>query len=577
VWSALTLHTTFARAELRHQKLKRSEGHMLAQLVWLLLCWRINSFYNLAKLSSFSPSSGSMDPGTGTQDEVLLAGLTQEDLAQIGAIIVRAINRSSIVQITRVHAQRTPSAYIAALGPRLAASAAGTQPSAVASRAAATTSSASTSSAPSGTPALLSKGTAAQSLLDEHRKRMEGISTKGKSSNKTIKFKQNQIIYVPERLLNQKLDINKAVFLALLSRRGCRLTAPKIPCSPGTLASIKSSITDAFKTNSPPTDLSIHGFQFAQLLSGNLVPVTVQDKELDADRLQGIYSDSLCVIVPAKDVIDPDFHKYRVAKKEDPEDISDAEEEVEDVKPRYKGKIKEQEEIEDFKPTFKGKGKEKETAIVIDDSHSDASAGKELPDISHRPRARPVLPRQMTIPTRPAVTSQPSTPAEPLSPHSPLPRDPQPQHCFCFYCAAPLGPEDEDAGDIRDWHDAVVQAHEEICPRKGKRSIQFAPDSDDPDGPPQPAIMQMMSMDDLEGMNEGVMPRLIERARKHWQQFGGELPTWAQEKSGACEACNGPDDMDNMVMCDACPRERWVSCSRRAFPGGQEPLPCPHM
>jgi len=460
---------------------------MLAQLVWLLLCWRINSFYNLAKLSSFSPSSGSMDPGTGTQDEVLLAGLTQEDLAQIGAIIVRAINRSSIVQITRVHAQRTPSAYIAALGPRLAASAAGTQPSAVASRAAATTSSASTSSAPSGTPALLSKGTAAQSLLDEHRKRMEGRSTKG-----------------------------------------------------------KSSITDAFKTNSPPTDLSIHGFQFAQLLSGNLVPVTVQDKELDADRLQGIYSDSLCVIVPAKDVIDPDFHKYRVAKKEDPEDISDAEEEVEDVKPRYKGKIKEQEEIEDFKPTFKGKGKEKETAIVIDDSHSDASAGKELPDISHRPRARPVLPRQMTIPTRPAVTSQPSTPAEPLSPHSPLPRDPQPQHCFCFYCAAPLGPEDEDAGDIRDWHDAVVQAHEEICPRKGKRSIQFAPDSDDPDGPPQPAIMQMMSMDDLEGMNEGVMPRLIERARKHWQQFGGELPTWAQEKSGACEACNGPDDMDNV-------------------------------
>ncbi|KAL9936797.1 hypothetical protein V8E36_004032 [Tilletia maclaganii] len=126
-------------------------------------------------------------------------------------------------------------------------------------------------------PSLLNS--TAQSLVEEHRRRVENASSKSK---KFIKFKNNQIIYIPERLLDQKLDINKAAFAALLSQRGCRLPAPRISTAPGTFQAIKDSIVAAFKTNSPPTDLNVNGIQFAQHISGSLVPVTLSEAFLNA-------------------------------------------------------------------------------------------------------------------------------------------------------------------------------------------------------------------------------------------------------------------------------------------------------
>ncbi|KAL9935307.1 hypothetical protein V8E36_005655 [Tilletia maclaganii] len=371
--------------------------------------------------------------------------------AQIGGIIVRAINRTGVFQVTRVpslSASSSAAAFAAVLGPRKISvgsdpvvvappSAAGPAMSTATSRLPFSTvvtagsagpsfSSTSRTNASSSIPserAFPSETIKAQTR--ERRRELQEIIQRGKKQ--PVRVFRKEVTFLPQRLLDQKVNLADPDLGALISSRGCRVEV-SIPSEPGSDEDVRNCITEAFKQNKIPVDLSRYGIQFAKFSTPGktLRPVLLPSTSIDANKFEELYSNAACVIVPAEDTpdqtlpaIDPEFDRFRQRAA---------------------------------KPTKERRAPP--SVITIRDSDDNTSdPDDQQQSVALRPKPRPFS-------TGGAGAASTPSSAEPASPVL-CP----PAAAYCLQCAEPLtAPEGH--GGRTDWIAGVESEHLKTCPRK---------------------------------------------------------------------------------------------------------------
>ncbi|KAK0540430.1 hypothetical protein OC835_000686, partial [Tilletia horrida] len=456
-----------------------------------------------------------------------LRDFDQAAYAQLGEVVVRAINSSGLFSVVRLTRAAGLSAVLDASDPSHTGPSHTSSGSAASLRGPELMAQSNMTAQPLANARVSDKeGSASKksvvlgstrTLVDEHRRLKADLNNKPGKENVRIKLSGNQITFLPERLIGQKVDFKDDDLFAMISQRACQISV-RIPVEPGTPASIMKYIKDAFKENDPPTDLDKYnpeGIEFAKLSQGKLTRLGVGEDNITVEKLEAAYGNTMCVLVPKSEkIIDKDFHQFRV----------------------------------------KTRRKEPEVITLDDtDSLSGASSIFVTKKEAGRPRPRPVPKR--------SLKAKPVRPASPVSHAGDVTE-------LCFKCAAPFEPGPDDDGDFDgSWLDIAKDNHNKICPRRTKRSLIFASDSDTPGGPPMPHYVQLMDEDSIDDIHASFHSYLIQKAKAYAELYGRALPFWADENAEfncSMPQCKKADHWQEMIQCEACPEERWfhLQCAK---------------
>ncbi|KAK0561888.1 hypothetical protein OC861_005605 [Tilletia horrida] len=456
----------------------------------------------------------SMSDRAKDQNVASLPELDQETYARIGRMVVQSLSESNLLSIGPVAAaatqpaQRDTSALLDEIWQRgevSSSSASRTQPvlGTLPPPGASAPSIVKTVQAPkTSTAAMPWPSVIAQQLINQ-RTPGAGQGLKGKIG--TITLKDNQIVFLPERLVDQKVDLGDPDLMSLLGKRGCRATV-RIPTYPGTSAAVLDIIKNAFRSNKPPVDLDEHGIQFAKLTGRFLVPMPIDIQNVSASWMESTYAKSTCIIVPTGDLPDRDFHRFRIPPK-----VS------------------------------------KDTDSLT--SEEDGSPVTEA--AASRPRPRPLSSKKASR-TNPAASPLQQRDVITISDDE----DDYADH-YCFKCGTELRPEDLN-NVPRMWFDIVYKEHLKTCPRsKEILSLRFVSNNEGI----KIVSMPFLTGESIDGIDPNWLPSMREDAKVYAGNDKSLLPDWAKE--GLCR-CGEPDSMDNMIQCDACPDKRWyhIGCVR---------------
>ncbi|KAE8217558.1 hypothetical protein CF319_g8377 [Tilletia indica] len=370
---------------------------------------------------------------------------------------------------------------------------------------------------------------AAQNKIDAAQKGRQILddpiqsSKKQPSGKKLIQLLEDEVIFLPERLLDQHVPVHKPELLRLLSKRGYQARV-HLPRFPGTGESILNTIKDAFLRQKKPLDLDKIEVEFACFTKKTwLKELPIALDQITPEEFEKYYAKAPCVLVPAvdPDELDPDFHHFKN------EDVADG--------PISKAK----------------KGKTKVDADEIDEDFGDADSSDQDEGLA---RPRPVPKNTTTLAARRRYR----------------------RRCRAC-CKSLLVDSDCDLEDV----ERAQEAHWTVC-RVGDRNldIQWITDSDEPDGSPIPNISDPSYDRNLSGIAEDFKTKLQRKLRKYPEHifisssasdeedqpattgavkaeetdgFGGG----DEEEDGFSCPCGEPDSADDLICCGAC--KTWVS------------------
>ncbi|KAE8245331.1 hypothetical protein A4X13_0g5979 [Tilletia indica] len=377
-------------------------------------------------------------------------------------------------------------------------------------------------------------------LLAKEQRQQAGVPPKGQVG-KMIKLYQDEVIFLPERLIHQDVNLKDPKMMKLLSERGCKVKV-RLPLFPGTAQAIMRGIKDAFLKQKHPLDLDPYKVEFAFLSGKNfLAPLPLAADQVDAASFEIYYEKNPCVLVTTIDAEDPEFHSFK----------------------RMNTRIQDQ-----------------EAPLINDDSDEFGDAEDDLPDIRvskapPRPSARPVKPKGKA--NNPITIDSTTDSVDPFEDNVEGPSsnesDPELLAGRCFRCCAPLPLEDGPGN-------RVELAHDEVCPRKDCTKLTFVSVGGS-SRLSMPLVSAANFPEDLGGMHESVMPFILQKKREiaemeekygaYVEEFKWDSDSHAtpdrrlshnqdqnatEGKSGTCP-CGEPDSEDDMIQCEACPVVRW--------------------
>ncbi|CAD6883941.1 unnamed protein product [Tilletia laevis] len=375
-------------------------------------------------------------------------------------------------------------------------------------------------------------------LLAKEQRQQTGIPPKGQVG-KMIKLYQDEIIFLPERLIHQDVNLKDPKMMRLLSERGCKVKV-RLPLFPGTAQAIMRVIKDAFMRQKRPLDLDRYGVEFAYLSGKHfLAPLPLAADQVDAASFEVYYEKNPCILVATIDDEDADFHSFKRMSTRIPDE---------------------------------------KARLIDDDSDDFGDAEDDLPDVRlskapPRPSARPIKPKGKA--DNPITIDSPTDSINPFEGNveGPSSNESEPELLAgrCFRCCAPLPLEDGPGN-------RVELAHDQVCPRKDCTKLTFF-SAGGSNRPSMPLVSAAKFPEDLEGMHESVMP-FIRQKKREIAEAEGKYGVYVEDfkwdsdshatpdrqvsqdqvvdegKSGNCP-CGKPDSEDDMIQCEACPVVRW--------------------
>ncbi|KAL9940796.1 hypothetical protein V8E36_000284, partial [Tilletia maclaganii] len=372
----------------------------------------------------------------------------------------------------------------------------------------------------------------------------------------------NEVIFLPQRLFFQNVDLKSQEMMTLLSKRGCRL---KVSIPPDAKATdVQKIVKEAFMDQATPVDLNASGMQFAYFPDHKktkwLAPHPKSLDQCDGKTVFHYYggkNGSQWVIVPAESKVkrdyDPDFDQFR--------------------------------EVE----TSKTKSARAKSISVISVHDSDSD---EFADGSDEEIELPSLNLLRAKTTHPKTASRAKSvglgPGLPNPSGLPRPRPPR-LHTRCVRCLAPLEMREDDPFEVRN---KVEEEHSKHCPRDEFDSLPFCEDSEDPDGPLKPNCYMQDFPTDLTGIHPSMLPfilrklepgRLLASTKAYFQvmeemekEEQSREPDAAQDDHSldpetsntySCAANCGKADDGEMVQCETCSVPGWIHYSCAGISG----------
>ncbi|KAL9931612.1 hypothetical protein V8E36_009609 [Tilletia maclaganii] len=361
--------------------------------------------------------------------------------------------------------------------------------------------------------------------------------------------KEDAVIFLPQRLLFQNVDLKSQEMMTLLSKRGCRV---KVSIPPDAKATdVQKIVKEAFMDQATPVDLNASGMQFAYFPDHKktkwLAPHPKSLDQCDGKTVFHYYggkNGSQWVIVPAE------------------------------------SKFREEE-------TSKSKSARAKSISVISVHDSDSD---EFADGSDEEIELPSLNLLRAKTTHPKTASRAKSvglgPGLPNPSGLPRPRPPR-LHTRCVRCLAPLEMREDDPFEVRN---KVEEEHSKHCPRDEFDSLPFCEDSEDPDGPLKPNCYDFPT--DLTGIHPSMLPFILRKlepgkllaSTKAYFQVMEEMekeeqsrePDAAQDdqpldpetsNTYSCAANCGKADDGEMVQCETCSVPGWIHYSCAGISG----------
>ncbi|KAL9931570.1 hypothetical protein V8E36_009567 [Tilletia maclaganii] len=365
---------------------------------------------------------------------------------------------------------------------------------------------------------------------------MPGLSAVSSSTDAQIKYMKLPIYYLPERLLDQPLDMTDPDLLSLFKKRFLKVKL-RLPQKPGTYDAIMRVVKAAFLEQKVSVHIDQDKVEFAHFDDDNLTDLPFNSDQMNTERFETHYAKSACVLVPVDPtIVDPDFHA--------------------------------------FKRDVKGKSSVRAAEQLLDEDEF-ADSLSDLPDFS-------------TGRNENRITSWNGKSPSPFN-FDDKEVSSGPNDARCFKCCAVLLPNDADASNYGNGR--VGQAETEhmlTCPRKDCPSFTFMTDFEDAGGCAMSVMSNYMPAD-MTGIDGDMIKYLKMKTKKMNARLEGRpTPTGSSSSDdeadhkpapifdsasscapivvGSCASCDRPDEVDHLIQCEACTTERWFyySCAKIA-------------
>jgi len=395
----------------------------------------------------------------------------------------------------------------------------------------------------SGTSARTGPLSSTVELPTEQRQRATALAPQqGKASaiKDPIKLAKDEVIYVPERLLRQKLNLKSPKISNLLEDRNYRVKV-SVSRTPGPGQTFHDSFMEAvykaFLKQEKPTDLKAINVELASYADNKLERVKVAKETMTAEDFELQYKKALCVLIPVADTIDPDFHQF----KEDNFDSAEEDYTVMNV----------------VSAAAKGKGKAAAAKLIYDDEDGNEDSRSEDSGFEIEELGK----------SKNNVAG--------------------PNCARCFKCCALLLPDDLDDGRYSEkgYIERAEIKHNAVCPLKDSNfSFTFTNDFEDAEGMTVPIMSHLMPEGHLSGVDPAILRYFEEKAERVGQRAEGRETDFegpirlddmraistrtssskdridsssdkglsSSNQKGCCGTCGGPDSKDNMIQCESC-------------------------
>ncbi|KAE8220042.1 hypothetical protein CF319_g6373 [Tilletia indica] len=336
-----------------------------------------------------------------------------------------------------------------------------------------------------------------------HAARQE-TSEASQASKKDFKLHGGVVTFLPERLLDQHLDLNTTKMLKYLSTKKYQVRID-LPPSLETGASIMKEIKSAFKQQIKSLDLFNVDVEFAYYMNLKtkwLTALPVSLDQINRRQFEKYYAHAPCIIVPAVNPkeLDPDFHQF----KRDEED---------NVKT--------------------SKGKKRQITVIQDDEFADADLDLWDHDNSHAAAAARPKPKPMISTARRKLRRR------------------------CRSCFEKL-PVDSDCDE--DEVDCAQKAHWAVCKRPDREEVQWVTDTDNPDGSPIPDVTDDGFDRNVAGVPEDFKDKLIKKLRKYRETIRLDLEPDDDDDhlpNAASSSAIKPEASEEAVAC-SCGKPDWT-------------------
>ncbi|KAL9938166.1 hypothetical protein V8E36_002789 [Tilletia maclaganii] len=334
----------------------------------------------------------------------------------------------------------------------------------------------------------------------------QDTSEVSQASKKVIKIHGGVVTFLPQRLLNQHLDLNSTKMLNLLSTRGYQARV-NLAGSLDTGAYIMNEIKNAFKQQKKSLDLTNVETEFACFMNTKaktwLTELPVALHKINRVEFEEYYASAPCVIVPTVDPEQPDhdFIQFKMTK-------------ADDVKPH--------------------RGKSRQATVAEYDEFADAD-DSDLDNSFTAARPKPV---PMTSEARRKLRRR------------------------CRSCYEKLSVDSDcDIKEVR----CAQKEHWAVCKKPDREEVQWYTDSDEPERSPIPNVCVNDNFErNVAGIPADIKARLINRMRKYPEvirldledsdEDGEDAATdagpsaiklEAEEEAASC-ACDKPDSADHV-------------------------------